>query len=183
MSEQEKKDLGTIKELMDKNYDQAYLEQFAFAEIAILDILDNECQEQDKQRLAGVAERLKATDLEPLQSKIDAATYELAFEDSYKATRPQKAFVESRKNGLDLNRLISRKADNELLTNYLIVNKGMRVSKELRNSLHTKGHDDLVDLIDKIHAKEQQTQNWNAQVNQDRPRKVKTVTKGMSLKM
>lgn len=183
MNEQEKKDLGTIKELMDKDYDQAYLEQFAFAEIAILDIIDNECAEKDKQRLAEITERLKEPDLEPLQAKIDAAIYELAFTDDYKATERQQAFVSTRKNNLDLNRLVSRKADNQLLTNHLIVNKGMRVSRELRNSLHTKGHDDLVELIDKLQTKEQLQHNWNAQVNQDRPRPVKTQSKGINLKM
>lgn len=177
MNEQEKKDLETIKELMNKDYDQAYLEQFKFSELAILDLIDSECAEKDKQRLAAVAEKLKEPDLEPLQQKIDSAIYELSFEDNYRATRPQQAFVETRKNGLDLNRLVSRKADNQLLTNHLIVNKCMRVSKELRNSLHTKGHDDLVSLIDKLQTKEQ------LEHNQERPRPFKTKSKGMSLKM
>lgn len=180
MNEQEKKDLGTIKELMNKDHDQAYIEQFRFAELAILDLIDSECAEKDKQRLAEIAERLKEPDLEPLQQKINAAIYELAFEDNYRGTVPQKAFVETRKNGLDLNRLVSRKADNKLLTNHLIVNKGMRVSKELRNSLHTKGHDDLVELIDGIQAKEHRQQNWHAQ---ERSRAIKTKSKSQSLKM
>jgi hypothetical protein len=178
---QEQQDKDAIKTLMNKNYDQGYLEQFKFAELAILDLIDNECKAEDKHRLAGVAHSMNKGELEPLQAKIDSAIFELAFEGEYKASKAQKAFVEGRKNGLDLNRLLSRKADNELLTNYLIVNKGMPISKELRNSLHTKGHDDLVELIDKLHSKEQKTQNWNAQVNQDRPRKVKN--KGLSLKM
>lgn len=183
MNEQEKKDLGTIKELMSKDYDQAYLEQFKFAELAILDLIDSECAEKDKQRLAEIAERLKEPDLENLQTKIDSAIYELTFEDNYRGTVPQKAFVETRKNNLDLNRLVSRKADNQLLTNHLIVNKGMRVSKELRNSLYTKGHDDLVNTIDSLQEKQRLSSNWESQVNQERPRPIKTKTKSQSLKM
>jgi hypothetical protein len=180
---QEQQDKDTIKALMNKDYDQAYLEQFAFAELAILDIIDNECQDKDKHRLAAIAERLEKPDLEPLQAKIDSAIYELAFEDDYRGTRAQQAFLSTRKNELNLNRLLSRKADNELLTNYLIVEKRMRVSKELRNSLHTKGHDTLVELIDRLQAHEQLQANWNAQVNQERPRTMKAKTRGMSLKM
>lgn len=179
----EQQDKDTIQALMNKDYDQAYLEQFAFAQLALLDIIDNECQEKDKQRLAAIAERLETPDLEPLQAKIDSAIYELAFTDDYKATERQQAFVSTRKNELNLNRLLSRKADNQLLTNYLIVNKGMRVSKELRNSLYTKGHDQLVELIDRLQTHEQLQANWNAQVNQERPRPIKTKTKSMSLKM
>ena len=183
MNEQEKKDLETIKELMNKDYDQAYLEQFKFAELAILDLIDAECAEKDKQRLAAVAEKLKEPDLEPLQQKIDSAIYELAFEDEYKSTRAQQAFVSTRKNNLDLNRLVSRKADNQLLTNHLIVNKGMRVSRELRNSLHTNGHDELVRTIDSLQEKQRLSEHWNSQVNQERPRPIKTKTKSQSLKM
>ena len=180
---QEQQDKDTLKALMNKDYDQAYLEQFAFAELAVLDIIDNECQDKDKHRLAAIAERLETADLEPLQAKIDSAIYELAFEDDYRGTRTQQAFVSTRKNELNVNRLLSRKADNELLTNYLIVTKGFRVSKELRNSLHTKGHDTLVELIDRLQTHEQLQANWNAQVNQERTRSAKTKAKAMSLKM
>lgn len=183
MNEQEIKDLETIKELTSKDYDQAYLEQFRFSELALLDIIDNECKEKDKQRLAQLIEHLKEPYLLPLQEKIDSAIYELAFEDNYRGTTPQQAFVNGRKNSLNLNKLISNKADNQLLTNYLIINKGMKVSNELRNSLYTKGHDELVSVIDSINERKVVAEIWDSQINQERPKKTKTITKNIHLKM
>lgn len=178
----ENKDEKEIKELMAKNYDAEYLEQFAFAHLALLDIIDNDVDEKHKQRIAMVVERMKEPDLEPLQAKIDAATYELCFEDNFRGTRPQVLFVESRKNNLNLNRLILRKADNKLLTNYLIVNKKMHISKNLISGLFTNGHTELVDLIEKIQAKENLKENLNSHNNQQ-IKKVKVKEQTLNLKM
>ena len=174
----EQKDRQTLKDLMSKEHDQVNLEQFAYARLALLDLIDNEIpNEKDKERLAAIAEKLTEPDLEPLQAKIDGAIYELTFEGAFKGTPPQQAFVDARKGNLDLNKLVSRKADNKLLTNYLIVNKGMPVSRELRNSLHTKGHDELVSLIDKLQATTTQEQNHKHQEQQ----KLKVKTLGLKM--
>lgn len=178
MNEQEKKDLETIKELMEKEHDQAYLEQFKFSILALLDIIDNQVEEQHKQRLANAVERMKETDLQPLQAKIDEATYELHKDDKYTATPAQVQFVESRKNNLNLNKFLSRTADNRLMTNYLINTRGMKVSKELRNSLHTQGFNELVEMIDKLHDKDRQEQNH---VAQHKNAKSKTQSRKMSM--
>lgn len=164
----EKKDKKTLNEIISKDHDAVYLQQFAYAELALLDLIDNEVPEKDKERLAAIVQELTEPDLQPLQAKIDKATYELMLEGEYRATAQQQKIVEERKGRLDLNRLVSRKADNKLLTNYLLVNKRMPVSKELRNSLHTNGHDDLVELIDKLQATATRDQSHSAQQEQKR---------------
>ena len=176
--EQENKDKAAIRALMEEKRDQGYLEQFAFAQLALMDIIDNQVEEQHKQRLANAVERMKETDLQPLQAKIDEATYELHKDDKYTATPAQVQFVESRKNNLNLNKFLSRTADNRLMTNFLINTRGMKVSKELRNSLHTNGHDELVKMIDKLHDKDRQEQNHVAQHKQA---KSKTQSRKMSM--
>ena len=175
----EQKDRQTLKDLMSKEHDQVNLEQFAYARLALLDLIDNEIpNDKDKERLAAIAEKLTEPDLEPLQAKIDTAIFELTYPDTqFRGTPQQQAFVDARKGNLDLTKLVSRKADNKLLTNYLIVNKSMPVSRELRNSLHTKGHDELVSLIDKLQATTTQEQNHKHQEQQ----KLKVKTLGLKM--
>ncbi|MCD0496803.1 hypothetical protein LP085_08075 [Achromobacter sp. MY14] len=174
---QEQKDKATIKELMEQSHDAAYLDNMHFAQLALLDLIDNQVEEQHKQRLAQAVERMKETDLEPLQAKIDQATYELHREDSYTATPGQQLFVQSRRNNLSMNRMVSTNAHNKLLTNFLIHSKGMKVSKELRDSLHTLGFDELVKEIDKKHKDEQVRQNWHT----SKPAKIHTKSKSLNI--
>lgn len=177
--EQETQDKATIRALMEQKHDQAYLDSFCFAQLLLLDIIDNQVEEQHKQRLALAVERMKEPDLEPLQAKIDQATYELHREDSYTATPGQQLFVQSRRNNLSLNRMVSRHAHNKLLTNFLINSKGMKVSKELRDSLHTQGFDELVKAIDDKKEQERIKQNWHA----TKPAKTHTKSKSFKLSM
>lgn len=176
---QEQKDKATINELMRQDRDAAYLDHFAYAQLALMDIIDNRVEEQHKQRLALAVERMKEPDLEPLQAKIDQATYELHREDSYTATPGQQLFVQSRRNNLSLNRMVSTHAHNKLLTNFLINSKGMKVSKELRDSLHTQGFDELVKAIDDKKEQERIKQNWHA----TKPAKTHTKSKSFKLSM
>ncbi|MCP3658493.1 MAG: hypothetical protein GY734_21760 [Herbaspirillum sp.] len=176
---QEQKDKATIKELMEQSHDAAYLDNMHFAQLALLDLIDNQVEEQHKQRLAQAVERMKETDLEPLQAKIDQATYELHREDSYTATPGQQLFVQSRRNNLSMNRMVSTNAHNKLLTNFLINSKGMKVSKELRDSLHSQGFDELVKAIDEKKEQERIRQNWHA----SKPAKTHTKSKSLKLSM
>lgn len=163
--EQDKK---RLQDLMSKDHEPVNLEQFGFAKLALLDIIDNDCKEHDKERLAAAAIKLTDKELEPLQQKLDKAIYELRFiNDEFTGTEKQQAIVDAHKNNLDLTKLVARKADNKLLTDYLILEKGMPVSQELKNNLYANGHDELLTTIDKKQVKLQLDQNWNAQVNQD----------------
>jgi hypothetical protein len=176
----EKKDRQTLKDLMNKEHDEVNLEQFCFASIALLDIIDTHADNKDKERLAAIAEKLTEPDLENLQTKIDTAIFELGNPDNtFRGTPTQQAFVNARKGNLDLTKLVSRKADNKLLTNYLIGTKKMPVSNELKRNLHANGHDDLLNLIKKLQDNEKQEQNNIASHLEEK--KVKTKT--LSLKM
>lgn len=174
---QEQKDKATINELMRQDRDAAYLDHFAYAQLALMDIIDNQVEEQHKQRLALAVERMNETDLEPLQAKIDQATYELHREDSYTATQGQQLFVQSRRKNMNLNRMVSTNAHNKLLTNFLIHSKGMKVSKELRDSLHTLGFDELVKAIDEKKEQERIRQNWHT----SKPAKPHTKSKSLNI--
>ncbi|WP_171986506.1 hypothetical protein, partial [Burkholderia cenocepacia] len=66
-----------------------------------------------------------------------------------------------------LNKLVSRKADNNLLTNYLIVQKGMPVSNELKRNLHANGHDKLLKVIDGLQENQRIAENQIYQDHQE----------------
>ena len=147
---------------------QPYLAQFGYAELAILDIIDTHTFPEEKDTYSNVAIKMFQDELQPLQDKIDAAIYELRHEDSYTATDSQKAFVEHQKESINLYSLLSSKADNTLLSNYLLINKQMPVTAEFRNHLHTLGHDDLVQLVDKCLLKQKLDDDFKPSINKQK---------------
>jgi len=143
-------DQKTLKEYIKQDYDDQYISQFGFSFLCLLDIIDMQANEKDKERLAATLETLTEKDLNPLQVKIDKAIMEYELASEYKGTERQQQILTYHKNNMDLNKLVSRKADNRLLTNYLIVDKKMPVSNELKRNLHANGHDELLKVIDSI---------------------------------
>lgn len=143
-------DQKTLKEYIKQDHDHKYISQFCFAHLAMLDIIDMQANEKDKERLAATLETLTEKDLNPLQVKIDKAIMEYELASEYKGTERQQQILNYHKNNMDLNKLVSRKADNKLLTNYLIVDKKMPISNELKRNLHANGHDELLKVIDSL---------------------------------
>ena len=147
---------------------QSYLAQFGFAELAVLDMIDAYIEPTEKETYFNVAIKMSQDELQRLQSKIDVAIYELRHEDSYTATDTQKAFVEHQKESINLYSLLSSKAENTLLSNYLLINKQMPVTAEFRNHLHTLGHDDLVQLVDKCLLKQKFDDDFKPSINKQK---------------
>jgi len=147
---------------------QSYLAQFGFAELAVLDMIDAYIEPTEKETYFNVAIKMSQDELKPLQDKIDVAIYELRHEDSYTATDSQKAFVEHHKESINLYSLLSSKADNTLLSNYLLINKQMPVTQEFRNHLHTNGHDELVQLVDKCLLRQKIETNLKPSINKQK---------------
>lgn len=160
-------DQKQLKEYIKQDHDQQYLSQFGFAHLAMLDIIDMQANEKDKERLAAALETLTEKDLDPLQVKIDKAIMEFDLATEYKGTERQQQILSYHKNNIDLNKLVSRKADNNLLTNYLIVQKGMPVSNELKRNLHANGHDKLLKVIDGLQENQRIAENQIYQDHQE----------------
>lgn len=152
-------DQKTLKEYIKQDYDQKWISQFGFSVLCLLDIIDMQANEKDKERLAATLETLTEKDLEPLQVKIDKAIMEYELASEYKGTDRQQQILTYHKNNIDLNKLVSRKADNKLLTNYLIVQKKMPVSNELKRNLHANGHDELLKVIDSLQENQRVSDN------------------------